>query len=110
RKELQQRWSGRGADPRGCAHGYCKAVPRCRAPERSVCPHWSTRMSNSKSFHVPNVTTHTMTSRYVQQTYEIRVMQPWMKVNAAERFPVLYLSDANLSFDFARGIAHCLQA
>jgi len=49
-------------------------------------------------------------SCHVTQTYQVQVMQPLMLQEGTERFPVLYLTDGNLSFDFCKGIAHCLQS
>jgi uncharacterized protein len=63
-----------------------------------------------RTFRVPPVETHLIESRSVGQTYQIQVMQPLIETGSDERFPVLYLTDGNLSFDFAKGIAHCLQS
>lgn len=63
----------------------------------------------NKPFYVPGVETHLIESRFVEQTYQIQVMQPLMRAGQAERFPVLYLTDGNTSFDFAKGISHGLQ-
>lgn len=63
----------------------------------------------SAAFHVPDVATHLIESRHVDQVYCVRVMQPLMKAGEAERFPVLYLTDGNLTFDVAKGMSHLLQ-
>jgi len=62
-----------------------------------------------KLFHVPAVQTHLIESDYVDQTFQIQVMQPLMLKGSLERYPVLYLTDGNELFDVAKGIAHCLQ-
>lgn len=67
-------------------------------------------MKSDKPFYVPPVSTHLIESPSVGQVFQIQVMQPLMKYGSDERFPVLYLTDANLSFDFAKGISHCLQS
>jgi predicted alpha/beta superfamily hydrolase len=64
----------------------------------------------NKSFYVPSVEAHLIASQYVDQTYQIQVMQPLMRKGANERFPVLYITDGNLAFDTAKGISHALQA
>jgi uncharacterized protein len=63
-----------------------------------------------KLFYVPPERTHSIASRYVDQTYRIQVMQPLAKRGELERLPVLYLTDGNDSFDIARSILHGLLA
>lgn len=63
----------------------------------------------SWEFHVPDTTTHLIESKQVGQVYRVQVMQPLMKAGEVERFPVLYLTDGNLTFDVAKGISHPLQ-
>lgn len=60
-------------------------------------------------FHIPDVVLHLIESKHVDQVYRIQVMQPLQKAGEDERFPALYLTDANLSFDMAKGISHLLQ-
>jgi len=67
-------------------------------------------MKSEKQFYVPSVRTHLIECQTIGQVFQIQVMQPLMKYGSEERFPVLYLTDANLSFDFAKGISHCLQS
>jgi|SRR5579871_901279 len=67
-------------------------------------------MTVAKSSYVPPVATHLITSRVIAQTFQVQVMQPLMHKEVADRFPVLYLTDANLAFDFAKSIAHSLQS
>ena len=65
---------------------------------------------SDKLFYVPPVRRHLIECVPIGQTFQIQVMQPLMKRKESERFPVLYLTDGNLSFDFAKGISHCLQS
>jgi predicted alpha/beta superfamily hydrolase len=67
-------------------------------------------VSEHKRYQVPPVATHLVASRFVDQTYQIQVMQPLLEIGADERFPVIYITDGNLAFDFAKGISHCLQS
>jgi predicted alpha/beta superfamily hydrolase len=67
-------------------------------------------VTTGKRFQVPSVQTHLITSQYAGQTYQIQVMQPLMERGANERFPVMYITDGNIAFDFTKGIAHCLQS
>ncbi len=62
-----------------------------------------------KLFRIPDVETHLIASRNVEQTYEVRVMQPLMRTGERTRFPVLYITDGNMSFEVAKGISHSLQ-
>jgi uncharacterized protein len=56
----------------------------------------------SARFHVPDVCTHLLPSSYVDQAFQIRVAMPVARIGADERFPVLYVSEANLTFEVAR--------
>jgi uncharacterized protein len=67
-------------------------------------------VGGDRQFVIPDVETHLLKSHYIDQVYQIKVMQPILTKGEAERFPVVYLTDANMSFDFAKGISHCLQA
>jgi predicted alpha/beta superfamily hydrolase len=60
-------------------------------------------------FHIPDVALHSIESRHVEQVYRIQVMQPLQRSGEAERFPALYLTDANLGFGMAHAISHLLQ-
>jgi predicted alpha/beta superfamily hydrolase len=66
-------------------------------------------MSSDKSFYLPTIETRLLRSRHVDQEYRIEVMQPLLKRGSLERFPVLYITDGNLSFDLAKAIAQSLQ-
>lgn len=59
-------------------------------------------------YYIPEVESWTLESRNVEQAFCIHVMQPIMRHGSPERFPAVYLTDANLLFDVARGIAHAL--
>ena len=65
---------------------------------------------SDKYYYVPEVETHLLGSKHIDQTFKIQVMQPLTRRDGGERFPVLYVTDGNLSFDFAKGISHGLQA
>lgn len=67
-------------------------------------------MKPETRFYVPRVRTHLIECASIGQVFQIQVMEPVMQRGSNERFPVLYLTDANLSFDFAKGISHCLQS
>lgn len=43
---------------------------------------------------IPEMQTHLIESKYVDQTFEIYVQVPWCKEDGSERFPVLYLVDS----------------
>jgi len=46
-------------------------------------------------YHIPLIKTHRMTSQVTGLTYEIQVMVPVSKKDGSEKFPVLYMTDAN---------------
>ena len=46
-------------------------------------------------FHIPDVVTHQIKSTNVDQTFAIHVWQPMTKKDGSEKFPVLYITDAN---------------
>lgn len=58
-----------------------------------------------KLYYMPKVDTHLISSRYVDQIYEIRVMRPLSNKKKTERLPVLYTTDGNLYFDAFRSIS-----
>jgi uncharacterized protein len=60
--------------------------------------------------HVPPVESHLIPSRYVAQTFRVQVMQPLQRRGETTRFPVVYATDGNLTFDMLKGISHILQA
>jgi predicted alpha/beta superfamily hydrolase len=65
--------------------------------------------ANEKKYFMPKDGKHFVKSKYVNQTFEIRVMQPFSKKDGSERFPVVYITDGNVSFDSLKGISHSLQ-
>ena len=52
-------------------------------------------------FVAPAMQTHTIASKYVDQTFEIYVQVPWSLADGSERFPVLYLTDSYGGMSFA---------
>lgn len=60
--------------------------------------------------YFPTVETHLIESKYVRQIFKVQVMQPLCKRGERERFPVVYATDGNLSFDLLKGIAYLLQS
>jgi len=46
-------------------------------------------------YHIPDVETHQIKSTNVDQTFAVHVWQPVTKKDGSEKFPVLYITDAN---------------
>ncbi|PHZ84734.1 alpha/beta hydrolase [Paremcibacter congregatus] len=61
-----------------------------------------------KMLYIPKIETHLITSKYVDQTYEIHVWHPAQKKDGSERFPVLYMTDANAGVPLAN-LMHYIQ-
>lgn len=59
---------------------------------------------------LPQVETHFIRSAYVEQTFRISVMQPARRRGEAVSFPVVYATDANLTFDMLKGISYIIQS
>lgn len=59
--------------------------------------------------HFPAVETHLIRSKYVQQTYKIQVARPGQKKGETARFPVVYATDGNWTFDMFKAISYLLQ-
>lgn len=55
------------------------------------------------------VETHLLRARRIPQTFRVQVWRPALRVREETSFPVLYATDANLTFDVLRGISHNLQ-
>jgi uncharacterized protein len=55
------------------------------------------------------VETHMLRSKHVAQTFRVDVMQPARKRGEIVRFPVIYATDANLTFDVLKGISYGMQ-
>jgi len=47
------------------------------------------------AYYFPSIVTHKLISEITGQTYEIHVMVPVSKKDGSEKFPVLYMTDAN---------------
>lgn len=60
--------------------------------------------------YFPPVQTHFIESKHVKQTFKIQVMQPVQRRDEDTRFPVIYLTDANLVFDLFKGMSQVLQS
>jgi predicted alpha/beta superfamily hydrolase len=58
---------------------------------------------------VPSVRTHLIHSKYIGQAFKVQVMQPLQLEGGGARFPVLYATDGNLTFDLFKGISYVLQ-
>lgn len=59
---------------------------------------------------IPAVETHILRSERIGQDFQIQVALPPSDLGGGGRLPVLYLTDGNLSFDFAKGISLILQS
>jgi len=64
---------------------------------------------NPDALQFPAIETHLIRSRHVQQTFKIQVMQPGQKRGAAQRFPVVYATDGNYSFEMFKALSYMLQ-
>lgn len=60
--------------------------------------------------YYPSVETHLITSKHVAQTFKIQVMRPPQTRGETTRFPVVYATDGNLTFDMFKGISNTIQA
>lgn len=56
------------------------------------------------------IESHLIKSKYVAQTFKIQVMQPARKRGEMTRFPVVYVTDGNFTFDALKGISYCIQS
>src|SRR5262245_11631579 len=61
------------------------------------------------TFHYPPIATHLIPSRHVDQTFKVQVMQPAQRRGEETRFPVVYATDGNWSFDMLKGISQVIQ-
>ena len=66
-------------------------------------------MSTDANSHVPAVETHLIRARHVQQTFKVQVMRPARLRGEDRRFPVIYATDGNSTFDVLKGIAYSMQ-
>lgn len=60
--------------------------------------------------YFPPVDTHFIHSRHVAQVFKIQVMQPVRTRDKAERFPVVYATDGNLTFELFKGVSQVIQS
>jgi uncharacterized protein len=58
---------------------------------------------------VPPVQTHLIASRHVSQTFRVQVMLPGLRKGDERRFPVVYATDGNWTFDMFKSISYLLQ-
>ncbi len=59
--------------------------------------------------HFAPIDTHLIRSKHVAQTFKIQVMQPGRRPADARRFPVVYATDGNATFDMFKSISYLLQ-
>ena len=64
---------------------------------------------NQGLVYFPAIHTHLIQSKYVQQTFQINVMQPPQKAGEGG-FPVVYITDGNIMFDMCKSISWLMQA
>ncbi len=62
---------------------------------------------DQKPYFIPKVEKHLIRSKFIDQTFEIRVQVPFSKKDGSEKFPVLYLTDVNSQLD--TGLIHFMQ-
>lgn len=58
---------------------------------------------------IPPVETHLLRSETIKQTFKIQVQRPPRMAGQPDRFPVVYVTDANLFFDMCRDLSLSLQ-
>ncbi len=61
------------------------------------------------ALHFPPVETHLIRASHVAQTFKIQVMQPGQRAGDARRYPVVYATDGNATFEMFKSIAYLLQ-
>ncbi len=54
--------------------------------------------NTEKPYYIPKIEQHFIKSRFVDQTYDIRVMQPIRKKGENKALPVMYVTDGNAFF------------
>ncbi len=57
----------------------------------------------------PPIETHLIRSKHVRQTFKIQVMRPGRKRGSTTRYPVVYATDGNWTFDMFKSLAYLLQ-
>ncbi|WP_116808516.1 alpha/beta hydrolase [Steroidobacter cummioxidans] len=78
--------------------------------EPALCEEWplASALQDDHEFF-PSVESHLIRSRHVAQTFKVQVMLPGQKRSETARFPVIYATDGNMTFDMLKGISHILQ-
>jgi uncharacterized protein len=67
------------------------------------------RKSHEDRYHTPEVTEHLLRSKFVPQTFKIKITQPMCRVDGTERLPVVYVADSDYFFGGAANLATILQ-
>ncbi len=62
---------------------------------------FSQASANDELYHFPKIEKYLIDSEFIDQTYEIHVMLPISKKDGSEKFPVLYMTDANGDIPFS---------
>ncbi len=62
---------------------------------------FSQASANDELYHFPKIEKYLIDSEFIDQTYEIHVMLPISKKDGSEKFPVLYMTDANGGIPFS---------
>jgi hypothetical protein len=60
--------------------------------------------------YFPPIEVHEVRSRFVAQTFRILVMRPSRRKGEDSRYPVVYTTDGNSTFDALKGISYSMQA
>ena len=85
---------------------YYSFIPAAVLVILSIFPCFPTTAQEAK-FSVPDLKTHHINSKFVDQEFVITVSMPIVHDNETERFPVVYCLDSN--FFYPRDITHLLQ-
>jgi uncharacterized protein len=65
--------------------------------------------SPSERQYWPSIETHLLESRHVRQTFKVQVMLPARLRGEQTRYPVIYSTDGNFSFDVLKGLSWSMQ-
>lgn len=68
------------------------------------------KVTDEGLLYYPPVETHLIRSKHVRQVFKIQVMVPACTRAETTRFPVLYATDGNRTFDMFKGISHLIQS
>src|SRR5258706_8738027 len=60
--------------------------------------------------YIPPIETQLIRSKNVTQTFKVQVLRPAQKRGERLTFPVVYITDGNVSFDMLKGISYILQS